>query len=187
MTTTAPLTLDEFLRLPETKPASEYSFGEVQQKPMPTFAHSTLQGYLYALILRLLERSPGGRVQVEWRCILGPDGGLRAFVPDVVYVAAERVPRGDMRRNPVLHVPPDLIIEVLSPDQPARQFADKLQFYLRHGVRLVWVVDPEDETVTVYAPDADSRLLRRADTLDGGEVLPEFALPLADLFAQLQA
>lgn len=187
MTITAPLTLDEFLRLPETKPASEYSLGEVLQKPMPTFAHSTLQGYLYTLILRLLERSTGGRVQIEWRCIFGADRERRAFVPDVVYVAAERVPRGDMRRHPVLHVPPDLIIEVLSPEQPARQFADKLQFYLRHGVRLVWVVDPEDETVTVYTPDADSRLLRRVDTLDGGAVLPGFALSLTELFAQLQA
>lgn len=59
-------------------------------------------------------------------------------------------------------------------------------FYLRHGVRLVWVVDPRAETVTVHRPDADAFTLGAGDVLDGGDVLPGFILPVADIFAELK-
>ncbi len=71
---------------------------------------------------------------------------------------------------------------MLSPDQPARPFAAKIRFYLCHGVRLVWVVDPEGRTVRVFTPDADEHLLVPGDTLDGGDVLPGFRLPVAAIF-----
>jgi Uma2 family endonuclease len=80
---------------------------------------------------------------------------------------------------------PDLAIEILSPGQNARLFAEKIQFYLRHGIRLVWVVDPIDRVITVYRPEADARQLLPEDVLDGEDVLPRFAVAVADIFAQL--
>ena len=96
------------------------------------------------------------------------------------------MPPGDARLNRFLRTAPDLAVEILSPDHRPGRFADKLKFYLRHGVRLVWVVDPDDELIYVYAPGRDSEILRPGDTLTGGEVLPGFTAAVADIFAQLQ-
>jgi Uma2 family endonuclease len=82
--------------------------------------------------------------------------------------------------------PPDLAIEILSPDQNMDRFARKLRFCLRHGVRLIWVVGPSAESVTVYRPAADPVTLRGGDTLDGEGILPGFSLPVAAIFAELR-
>lgn len=187
MTTTMrrSLTLVEFLEKPETKPYSEYACGEVWRKDMPNTAHSRLQFYLATLLSRFLEGTPLGIVGTEWRCIFGPPGRTRAYVPDVVYASFNRYPRGDVRTVPYLLAAPDIAIEVLSPRQNAGRFANKLLFYLRHGVRLVWVVDPIKETITVHPHDDDEVILRPGDTLDGGDVLPGFSVAVADVFAQL--
>lgn len=67
------------------------------------------------------------------------------------------------------------------------RFVEKTDFYIQHGVRLLWVIDPATRTVAVLAPGAESRTLRMDDTLAGGDVLPGFSLSLGDLFAQLTA
>ena len=186
MATIARLTLEQFLALPDTEPASEYVCGEVVQKPMPDQAHAIIQGFLYLVLSQFLAQTKLGQVRLEWRCIFGPPGHERAWVPDVVYASYERQPRGDARRNRFLRTAPDLAIEVLSPDQPAGLFADKVQFYLLYGVRLVWVVDPARETVLVFAPGQETRTLAAGSTLDGGEVLPGFHVGVDSIFAQLQ-
>ncbi len=83
-----------------------------------------------------------------------------------------------------LRTAPDLAVEILSPDQDAGRFLDKIQFYLRQGVRCVWVVDPRRLTLTVLSLEEDAVVLTPADTLEGGEVLPGFALSVQDIFAQ---
>jgi Uma2 family endonuclease len=186
MTAPPRLSLEEFLALPETEPASEYACGEVTQKPMPTNAHGALQLYVAMVIFQFLQGAKRGRVRTEWRCVFGPPRRKRAFVPDVVYASFERMPPGDAREQAYLQTAPDLVVEVLSPDESARRFAAKLRFYLLHGVRLVWVVDPMSETITVYTPGrTEERILRPGDTLDGGDVLPGFAAPVAEIMAQL--
>ena len=175
MTATARPTLEEFLARPETKPASEYACGEVIRKPMPTTAHGRLQAFLGVLLFQFLSAHPLGIAGTEWRCIFGPPGRERTYVPDLMYASFGRYPRGDVSEQPYLLAAPDLAIEILSPGQPAGPFTSKLLFYLRHGVRMVWVVDPEDESI-----------LRAGDTLDGGDVLPGFTVPVADVFAQMQ-
>jgi Uma2 family endonuclease len=59
----------------------------------------------------------------------------------------------------------------------------KVTMYLQAGLRLVWLVDPAERTVTVFRPDAALKLLGEGDTLDGGDVLPGFSVPVADIFA----
>jgi Uma2 family endonuclease len=176
----ATLTLEQFLQQEETKPASEYACGEVYQKPMPDGPHSSIQLFLSVVLYQYLAQSGIGRVFPELRCIFGPPGRERTYVPDLVYVSNAHLP---VPRH--LHYAPDLAIEVLSPDQHWAQFLDKIQFYLLHGVRLIWVFDPAASTVTVEAPGVEARILRPGDTLDGGEVLPGFSVPVADIFAQV--
>jgi len=188
-TITAPprLSLEEFLALPETEPASEYARGEVTQKPMPTNAHGILQPYIWLLIFQFLDRVKIGRVRTEWRCIFGPRGRARGFVPDVVYASFERMPPVNAVEQAYLETAPDLVVEILSLGESPERFARKLRFYLLHGVRLVWVVDPEAQTITVYTPgQADEQVLRPGDTLDGGDVLPGFTASVAEIMAQLQ-
>ena len=186
MATATRLTLDEFLALPETKPYSEYACGEVYQKPMPDKSHGDLEFILTLLIREFLKRSPLGVVVLEWRCIFGPVGRERAFVPDIAFATHERRAVPGRNERQFLWTAPDLAIEVLSPDQPAAPFADKLLFYLRHGVRLVWVVDPETRTIYVYRPDEEAQILRPGDTLDGGDVLLGFSVPVDDIFAEIE-
>jgi Uma2 family endonuclease len=188
MSVTRMLTLEEFLARPDTEPASEFWCGEAVQKPMPTNAHSILQPYIWMLLYQFLGRHPLGRVRTEWRCIFGPPRRRRAFVPDVVYASFARMPPvEDATHHPYLETAPDLAVEILSPkDRPGR-LASKLRFYLLHGVGLVWVVDPAARTITVYVPgEADERVLRAGDTLDGGDVLPGFRAEVADIMAQLR-
>lgn len=179
------MTLEEFLKLPETEPASELICGEVAQKPMPDDPHSTIQLFLGALLLRFLARTRLGKILPEFRCIFGPPGQEQTFVPDLVYVSFDRRTLPALGERFFQRAAPDLIVEVLSPDQNVRLFLARITFYLRHGVRLVWVIDPEDRVITVYRPDADPRDLRSGDTLDGADVLPGFTVPVADIFAQL--
>jgi Uma2 family endonuclease len=152
VTATRRLTLEEFLARPETGPASEYACGEVYQKPMPTNAHAILQPYIWMLLFQFLAHSRLGRVRTEWRCIFGPPGRERPYIPDVVYVSFERMPPVDALDQDYLRTAPDLAVEILSPGESPGRFASKLRFYLLHGVRLVWVVDPPAQTIIVYTP-----------------------------------
>lgn len=182
------LTLEEFLALPETEPASEFICGEVFQKPMPDTPHSLLQPYIWMLLFQFVTARNLGRVGTEWRCIFGPHMAQRAFVPDIVYASYDRMPRGDARTHRYLRTAPDIAVEVSSPDHHGSRLAAKVQFYLRHGVRLVWLVDPSTEEIFVYSPNQDEAIvLRPGDALTGGDVLPGFEAAVADIFAQLQS
>lgn len=181
MATTSKLTLDEFLHMDDTKPALEYACGEVWQKPMPNRLHSTIQGYLILVLGPFLERTGLGQVFPELRCIFGPPGRERAFVPDLVYIAQERLTADLYHR-----AAPDLAVEILSPDQDMARFLDKIQFYLLNGVRLVWVFDPVRATVAVLTPGQEAVIRTSGATLDGGDVLPGFSVALDDIFARLK-
>jgi Uma2 family endonuclease len=175
------LTIEEFLSRYETKPASEYACGAAFQKPMPDIPHSAIQFFLGAVLYPYLVRTGIGRAFPELRCIFGPAGRERIYVPDLVYVAREHI--GTERH---LHRAPDLAIEILSPDQHWAQFLDKIQFYLLFGVQLVWVIDPATSTVTVQRSGQEARILHPGEELDGEDVLPGFTVPVGEIFAQAQ-
>lgn len=188
MATTAKLTLKQFLAHPETEPASEYVCGEVIQKTMPTRAHGVIQGLIAMFVGQFLITTPLGEAGPEIRCVFGLPGQERTYVPDFVFIKAERLPDDDASLNGPFFGAPDLAVEILSPDDRPRRVLDKILFYLRHGVRLIWLVDPDDRRVMVYTPDdGDGRTLTAGDTLDGGEVLPGFSVPVEDIFPRRRA
>jgi Uma2 family endonuclease len=100
--------------------------------------------------------------------------------PDVAFVRAERVPQARVPGFPAMA--PDLVAEVVSPYDRAVEVSGKALAWLDAGVRLVWVVDPENRTVTVHRPGGTT-VLRGRDQLSGEDVLPGFALPLEELWA----
>ncbi|MBV9879736.1 MAG: Uma2 family endonuclease, partial [Gemmatirosa sp.] len=102
--------------------------------------------------------------------------------PDLTYVPWDRLPDGRLPVGP-LTVVPDLVAEVLSPNDRASDVFRKIREYLDAGVRIVWVADPETRVVTTYTPDGVPRVHGEHDALDGGDVLPDLRIPVGPLFA----
>ena len=185
MTATAKLTLEEFLRLPETRPASEYENGEVCRKPMPAVVHGVIQSLL-AFVFVLYARERGrGIAGPAIRCIFGPAGRERAYIPDFIFIAD--APPGLGAASRPWQGAPDLAVEVLSPDDRMTRIRRKVCFYLENGVRLVWLIDPEDRTVTVVTSLAGSTTLAEGDVLDGGDVLPGFRIGVREILPPVEA
>lgn len=178
-TITTRLTLDEFLRLPETKPASEYEDGEVCRKTMPTGWHSVVQRLVAVVLSLYMRERPIGEAGSELRCIFGPPGGERTYVPDYVFVIGAHPGFGAV--NGPYYGAPDLAVEILSPDDRMTRVRRKVRFYLENGVRLVWLIDPEDRTVTVMTTPAAATVLAEDEVLDGGDVLPGFRVRVGEL------
>ncbi|MCY3602094.1 MAG: Uma2 family endonuclease [Chloroflexi bacterium] len=100
--------------------------------------------------------------------------------PDIAFTSAERSPL-DVRVTGYAEVAPDLVVEIVSPSDGRREVHDKAQMWLRHGVRLVWVVYPNTRTVDVYRAD-QTATLGEEDSLSGLDVLPGFACPVKAIF-----
>ena len=100
--------------------------------------------------------------------------------PDVAFWSITRQPA---LPADYFEIPPDIAVEVLSPDDRRKDVREKVKDYLTHGVRLVWLVDPETRTVTIYQGSLRGTELDESDTLTGGDVLPDFSCKVADLFA----
>lgn len=170
-TPTQPLTLDAFLQLPETKPASEFFNGQVTQKPMPQGEHSTLQVELCKVIDRVAEPQRIAKAFSELRCVY-PAGsrnsvyGGAAIVPDVSVFRWQRIPRtasGRVANRFELH--PDWAIEILSPEQSQTKVLANLLHCIEHGTELGWLLDPENESVLAIFPESRVKLYQGTETL----------------------
>jgi Uma2 family endonuclease len=108
-----------------------------------------------------------------------PSGKDTVRAPDVGFVAKARLPDG----LPDGYVPlaPDLAVEVVSPNDEAEEIQSKLNDYLTYGTRMVVFTYPKTKTVNVYSQDS-IRILHLDDTFDGGDILPDFTLPLKAVF-----
>src|SRR3982751_388233 len=123
------LTLEEFLALPEEKPALEYIDGVVVQKMAPQYEHSAVQSALLLLLAPQLAVGQRGRALTEFRFVIG----ARAYVPELVVYRRGRLPaRPPSGRMGEVRVPPDLAIEILSPGQSATALAERCAFYVEH-------------------------------------------------------
>lgn len=180
MTTTARLTLEEFLAMEEEKPYREFIDGEVVPKPMPGKTHMILQRLLIRLFESFFPRSRRYDFGQEWRCTFGPKGAQRSFVPDFLYLPGARTAFRE-----TIFAPPQIAVEILSPGQSAGRLADKIMFYVANGVLLVWLIDPFERTIMVFMPGRSARTLHLDDTLDGDDVIPGFSVAVEDIFAEL--
>jgi Uma2 family endonuclease len=101
--------------------------------------------------------------------------------PDIAYISAERLPL-DVEVTGYYEVVPDLVVEVVSPGDSAREVMDKALMWLSYGTRLVWAVNPGSRTVDVYRPEERTVTLGVDDALDGLDILPGFTCPVSDIF-----
>jgi Uma2 family endonuclease len=166
----ASLSLEEFLRQPETKPASEYIEGEVIQKPMPKTRHSRLQGKLINAINGVTEAKQIAYAFPELRCTFGG----RSIIPDVAVFRWHHI-QLDAQEEPLdnVLVAPDWTIEILSPDQSSNRVVGNILHCLKHNCRLGWLLDPDDRSVLIFQPQQQPELFHREDkliVLEGVEV-----------------
>jgi Uma2 family endonuclease len=120
--------------------------------------------------------------------VLGAETGFRIAenpdtvrAPDVAFIRCQRI-AGELPDG-YFPGPPDLAVEVLSPNDRASDVLRKVEDWLDAGSAAVWVVDPKTQTVTVYGADRRVVMLTRSEAISGGDLLPGFNAPLAEIFA----
>ncbi len=182
MITKQAVTAEQLLAMPDV-PGKRFELvdGELVEMPGAGVLHSVIAALVYRLIFAYAEERNLG--------IAFPDGlGYILHrrpdivrIPDGSFVAREHIPDGDLPKG-FWEGAPDLAVEVVSPNDMADDVHDKVHEYLEMGTRLVWVLWPKTQTVTVHTVDEISRELASEDELDGGDVLPGFTVRVADLF-----
>ena len=185
-TRTELLTADEYLaRVQRTHECSELVRGEVRPVSPASPLHNVVAGNLFlALALHVRQHRLGWCFtdNAGFRLPIPHTEGETIRSPDVAFVTFERLPQVTRGLAPIA---PDLAVEVLAPDDSARDLDERLGDYFAAGTHLVWVIDPDRRTVAVHSDAAPTRRLRDTDALDGGEVVPGFVLPVRELFAGL--
>ena len=182
-TPSKPITLEEFLALPETKPASEYVDGKIIQKPMPQGEHSTIQAELIIALNGALKPQKIARAFPELRCTFGG----RSIIPDVTVFTWDRIPREDNGKIAnVFTIQPDWTIEILSPDQRYSRVTKNILHCLAHGTKLGWLIDPQEQSVLVFFSKQQPAFFEEAnDVLPVPDFVKSFELTIEELFGWL--
>ena len=157
--------------------------GTLVEKTMAS-VESMLAAALIYFIYRYLDLRNLGTV-------LAPDGLLKILpkqirAPDVSFIRWERFPGGQPPKAAIFSVAPDLAVEILSEGNTEAEMDRKLRDYFQAGVRLVWYIEPKTRTAKAYTAVDVWTEIGPHDSLLGGEVLPGFELPLAQLFARVE-
>ena len=180
--TQLPITLDEFEKMPDPADGSRLELvrGEVVAFPLRQARH----GICCAEIIRVFGNYVEDK-KLGW--VTSNDTGVvLERTPDTVRgpdVAFWSIARQPAMPEGYFEIPPDIAVEVLSPNDRRSDVRAKIREYVFYSVALVWLVDPETRTVTVYRGSMRGTELDEADELDGGDVLPGFRCTVSDLFA----
>jgi len=178
------LTLEEFLALPEEKPALEFTEGGIEAKMSPNAWHGRLES---SLAIRLeVESAAGPDPLISFTETRVTFAG-RSWVPDVVAYRTSRVPVDVDGELPLyFDVPPDVAIEVTSPGQSIEAQDDRCRWLAGNGVTVAIRVNPRTRAVRVFRPGSESGDLRGADSVDLDDVAPGLRFTVDDLFGALR-
>jgi Uma2 family endonuclease len=115
-----------------------------------------------------------------------PDAPGKVRKADVSFIRLERMPEGPTSEG-YIYIPPDLAVEVVSPNDLAYEVEAKVLQYLNAGIPLIWVIDPEARTVRIHRRDGSVSWLREKDELSGEDVVPGFRCPVSAIFPKRAA
>lgn len=177
------LSLEEFFALPADDVTYELIDGQAIPKMSPKFFHSRLTKAL----LNLLEQccQDKGEVGLEWAVTLTRQGKNWVPIPELLYVSYQRL-SPDWIQNEACPVPPELVIEIISPGQTFGQLMAKARDYLNAGILRVWIVDSQARSITVFYPDAPAQTYMEDTPLidslfEGLEITAEQVFQLAKI------
>jgi len=183
------LTYEAYLELPELKQRYEIVDGELLMPPAPTPDHQWIAQEIFVRLRSFVDERDMGVVLMAPVDLLIRREPLRTRQPDILYLSAERTGirgRAELRGLQFLEIPPDLVVEVLSPRNSRRDIQSKLEDYRRIGVEECWLVSPEAETTEVLSLSAEEAASAGIFGIDGilrSEVLSDFTLRLRDVFS----
>ena len=174
-------TADELIHLPRGKCRYELVKGELFEMPPAGGRHRNAAMQIGSLLNAYVRANGlGYAFAAETGFILRRDPDtVRA--PDACFIAKDRLPPGELPAG-YFDIMPDLAVEVLSPNDRPREVQDKVDDWLRAGVRLVWVIDPATRTAIVYRSASEFQEVAEEGILDGGQVVPGFTCQLRVLF-----
>lgn len=183
--TTPRMTAEEFFEWanrPENEGRRfELESGEVIEMSSPGEAHALVCWFVIRVLTEYVGRRGSGHLLTNDCGLIVRRSPDTVRGPDVM-CHLDNLSLGQARRGHTDRVP-SLITEVLSPTDRRGKTLRRIEQYHRRGVPLVWLVDPEELTVTVFRPNEFPRVLDEADELTGNGVLPDFSCKVADLFA----
>lgn len=178
-----PISLAEFLSLPETKPAQEYVNGKIIPKPMPKGKHSFIQTQLSAKINAYLHQQRLGWAFSELRCTFGD----RSIIPDISVFIHDRIPRdpnGEIAD--IFNIAPDWTIEVLSPEQSPVRVIKNILYCLDHGTQMGWLIDPREQSILIYLPSEQVKIIEQPTLqIPAPDFAKDFPLTVPELFGWL--
>lgn len=175
------MTAEELIRLPDDGKRRELVEGELRKMAPAGARHGRAAMRIGSLLDRHTTTQRIGVVlaaETGFRISRDPDT-VRA--PDASFVRRERVPPEGMPEG-YWDIAPDLVAEVVSPNDTAAEVQSKVQMWLETGVRLVWVVYPGTRSVVAYESLKEISTLTTGDTLSGGNVVPGFECAVAEIF-----
>lgn len=173
-------TIDEFLALPDHK-NFELVDGELEEINVSNLS-SNVAGKLLVRLGNHVERNNLGAyfpADSYFQCF--PEQPGHARKPDVAFICRERLPTG-WDEDGYFTISPDLAVEVISPGDLASKVEEKILEYLEAGVKLVWVIYPEERIACVRRADGTATMLKETGSLSGEDVVSGFTCPLAELF-----
>jgi len=175
---------EEFMALPQDGHRYEIVNGELVDMGNSGALHGYICSLLLAALASYVLPKKLGVILDSSTAFKMKNGNRRS--PDISFFAKERLQGMTELPSGFLDGAPDLAVEVLSPGNTVEEMHDKLVEYFENGTRLAWIIHPSEHYVLVYrSAQEPDRLLKSVDSLDGEEVIPEFTLPVADLFQQL--
>lgn len=180
-TTSTLLTADDLAAMPDDGYRYELVKGELVRLPISSYRSSRTAVRLSSRLQQFVEAHGLGSVAGADGAYIFARDPYTVRVPDVSFVRAERLPPPE-RWERFLELAPDLAVEVVSPSDSSNEVQETVREYLDAGVQAIWMVHPQQRTVTVYAADRTARVLYADDQLDGGALLPGFAVRVAELF-----
>ncbi|BCL34543.1 Uma2 family endonuclease [Nostoc sp. MS1] len=182
------LSLEDFLALPDGDIIYELINGEAVPKfknseMSPKFFHSSITGALFILLSAWAKGK--GRVVIEWGIKLTRNQQDWVPVADLVYISYNML-SADWLQDEACPVPPELVIEIISPGQTFGDMLEKATDYLNAQVKRVWIIDSRAKTVTIFYPDAIPQTKRGKESLAdslfiGLEITPEQIFPHAGI------
>lgn len=175
------LTADDLWNMPDHGGHVELVRGELRPMSPAGFGHGSVTMNLSGPLHQFVRAGKLGIVvAAETGFIIGrvPDT-VRA--PDVAFVRQEALPPAGVPQKFWVGAP-DLAVETMSPGDTVYEVDEKVHEWLAAGTKLVWVINPGQRIVTVYRPDNTATILASGDRLDGGDVVPGFAIPVAEIF-----
>ena len=174
------LTAEEFFELPEPEDGAQQELvrGEIITMPPPGGLHGVACCKVVRKIGAFVDAGPGGTLACNDTGFITERGPDSVRGPDIAYWC-----QGRLNEVPVgyIEIAPDMLVEVLSPTNKSKQIRVKIREYFAKGVRLVWVIAPEDYTLTIYRTPDEGRLLHESATVTGEDVLPGFTCRVSDL------